>query len=103
MRRSLPSWPTKNTIWHASWGAGDRPFGPRMPKVEYSTQDFYRAQNIWRTMPDDLQDLTYVVYGAQWERNGKPIWQAQADALGMSKSTYFRELHSLHLYTEERL
>ena len=73
-----------------------------MPRVEYSTADFYRAQDIWRQMPDDLHRLTYVLYVIPWRPAGMPIWKRQAKALGISKSEYYRQKDSLHLYTEER-
>lgn len=74
-----------------------------MPRVEYATQDFYRAHRIWRQMPDDLNSLTYVLYAMTWEQGPVPIWKQQVKALGLSKSEYYRQKDSLHSYTEERL
>ena len=74
-----------------------------MPRVEYATQDFYRAHHIWRQMPDDLHSLTYALYAVPWHSTSIPVWKQQAKALGLSKSEYYRQKDSLHAYTEERL
>ncbi len=103
MRRSPPSWPSKNCLYRAGYLSGKGTFGPRIPKIEYSTQAFYQLNNIWQAMPDDLHRLTYVLYAVPWFPGPIPVWKRQKKALGLSKSEYYRQVHTLHLYTEERL
>lgn len=103
VRRSPPAWPTKNTLYRAGYLTGGVSFGPRIPRVEYSTQDYYRAQDIWQRMPDDLRRLTYFLYALPWHPGPVPVWKRQRKKLGVSKSEYYRQIHTLHLYTEERL
>lgn len=102
-RRSPPCWSSTNILYRAAYLSGKGTFGPRIPKVEYSTQAYYQLNDIWRAMPDDLQRLAYILYAVPWSPNAIPVWKRQKKALGLSKSEYYRQVHSLHAYTEERL
>ena len=102
-RKSPRAWPSKNTLYRAGYLTGGGNFGPRMPRVEYATQAYYQLHNIWQAMPEDLQRLTYVLYAVPWHSGPVPVWKRQVKALGMSKSDYYRQVHTLHQYTEERL
>ena len=97
LRRSPPSWPQTNILYRARYLTGQGEFGPRVPKVEYSCQDFYRAQDIWRQMPDDLHRFTFVFYAQPWP------WKRKCAELGVSKYRFYTLRDQVYEFTEARL